>query len=134
MSLLSVTRAICERFITIPEHDLRLLPAYLASSFVIAITVQRRARSYMRRDGGSWNEINETTIDRAVQQVEALGGLPAKMFEMTADPEADAPPQMDFNLMFSDLPDDWMQAFGLTSDWLSAADTVIPNGLHGTVG
>ena len=133
ISLLKISRGLCERFIGISDQELPLLPGYLAMMFVVAISVQRRSRAFMRRDGANWHEISEATIDRAGQQMVLLGGLPAKMLEMTIDPEVEAPPQMDFNLMFSDLPDDWMKAFGFTNDWLTAADPFVGSASHGTV-
>lgn len=81
----------------------------------------------MKKQGQSWEVIPEGKVDLAMSRLRnVVGGLPAKMLDMTEDPLLDSRiPDLDFNLLFGSLPDDWLQQFSLGHDWLPAVDHAI---------
>lgn len=112
---------ICELFNHTPETELPLMPFYLAIEMAIALIVERRSVAYMRKQGQSWEFIQEPVVDMAISKlVNLIGGLPAHLFHITKDPDLDErAPDLDFNLLFGSLPDDWLQQFNSGQDWMS---------------
>lgn len=124
VNLLTHAVAMCELFNTTPEARLPLLPAYLGFELTVVMTVLRRSLAYMKSQGHNWDLVNESVFDTATSNMMTkVGNLPAKMLEMTEDPQLDNRfPELDFDTLFGSLPADWLQAFGLGPEWLAAAD------------
>lgn len=112
---------LCELFNNTPESDVPHLPYYLTIEMAIALIIERRSVAYMRKLGQSWDffQGQDPVVDNAMARLSnVVGGLPAHMFAITKDPELDDDaPDINFNLIFGSLPDDWLQQFNTDQDW-----------------
>lgn len=130
LNLLKYGRLLCELFNNIPESELPLMPFYFAIEVTIALIVQRRSVAFMRKQGQNWDVVKEPVVDRATSKlVNIVGGLPAHMFALTEDPDLDGrAPDLDFNMLFGTLPDDWLHQFNLGQDWTTMGLDWMTNG------
>ena len=130
VNLLKYSQMMCELFNNTPDTEIPLMPYYIAIEITIALMVQRRSVAYMRKQGQSWELIQEAVVDKATSKlVNIVGGLPAQMFALTEDPDLDRrAPDLDFNMLFGTLPDDWLHQFNLGQDWTTMGLDWMTNG------
>lgn len=123
INLLKYGLLLCELFNNTPETDIPHLPYYLTIEMTIALITERRSIAYMKKQGQSWDFFQEQdpVVNMAMSRLSNLvGGLPAHMFEITKDSDLDdTTPDLNFNLVFGSLPDDWLQQFNAGHDWTS---------------
>jgi hypothetical protein len=120
VNLLRYSISLIKTFNEFPETDLLIMPAYLHNQTVVSVSVQQRAISYMRKQGGDWYQTMVPTVDRATERMRTqVGGLPARMFELADEQYRNdgVMPEVDFEALFGVLPEDWLRAFSLDGDW-----------------
>lgn len=135
LNLIKYSQMLCEVFNRTPETEIPLMPHYLAIEITIALIILRRSVAYMRKLGQKWEPIHEEVVDVAKSKlVNIVGGLPAEMFALTNNPDLDdgRAPDLDFNIIFGTLPDDWLQQFNMGHDWTSMGMDWITNGNSNT--
>lgn len=126
VNLLVHSMSMCELFNATPEARLTMLPTYILFELAVVLIVLRRSLALMKSRGDNWDVVNESVFGKAVARMTAsIGSLPAKMLELTEDPHLDNQfSDVDVSALFGSLPTDWLNAFGLSADWLVAPSQV----------